>query len=257
MQISDFIPTAALRPYIASYKVIESAGGSLNRVLPSTSLAMAFCFKGQVSYQNESQKGVLPFALLTGLQKSARLINYDQDTATLIVMFKETGAAAFCRQPLHELFGQSVGLDNYFKISEITALQYQFRGCNTHSERIALVEHFLLSKLLSYDTDKLILQAADKIRMEKGNIKIKELAALFCLSQDAFEKRFRKVIGTTPKQFAYLIRMNAVIAAQKSSASFLDWAFDSGYYDQSHFIKDFKTYTGLTPSNFFSSASFW
>jgi len=199
----------------------------------------------------------LHFANLAGLQKSYRLINYDTDTSAIIVIFKETGLSAFFRQPLHELFGQSISLDNFFSTSAILNLEDQLTNCKTNAERIAALEQFLLSKLIDSNTDILISEAIKKIHIENGNVRIKELAKEFYISQDAFEKRFRKTTGATPKQFSHIVKMRTAIAKHKSVSSFLDMALENGYYDQPHFNKDFKIFTGQTPTDFFRSSSYW
>src|SRR5690554_1709378 len=179
MQIEEYIPTEQLRPYIKAYKIIESHSEITNKVLPTTSFAMSFRFKGQISYLNDQNKTTLQFANLAGLQKSRRLINYDTDTSAIIILFRETGLSAFFKQPLHELFGQSISLDNFFPTSEILILQEQFAICKRNIERIAALEHFLLSKLIHISTDNLISAAINKINAENGNVKIKELAKEF------------------------------------------------------------------------------
>lgn len=104
MNIIDFIPTEQLRPFIKTYRIIESEDELVNRVLPSTSLAIAFRCKGYVNYIKENQHEKLPVSTISGIRKSVRLINYAKDTATLIIQFKEAGAKAFFKEPLHELF---------------------------------------------------------------------------------------------------------------------------------------------------------
>jgi AraC-like DNA-binding protein len=86
---------------------------------------------------------------------------------------------------------------------------------------------------------------------------MKELSSHLHISQDALEKRFRTITGSTPKQFSYIVRMNAIIRQTRIVSSFLDVAIENGYYDQPHFNKDFKIFTGQTPSEFLKSASFW
>lgn len=257
MQIAAYIPTEQLQPFIKAYKIIESRYGTTNRVLPSTSFAMAFNFKGRISYLNNANKKTLPLATISGLQKTTRLINYDTDTSAIIVIFKQTGLTAFLKQPLYELFGQSIALDHFFLASEILNLQEQLFVCKSNVERITILEQFLLSKLIHFNADKLISAAINKINAENGNIRVKELAKEFFISQDAFEKRFRKTTGATPKQFSHILKMNTAIAQHKSVPSFLDIAFENGYYDQPHFNKDFKAFTGQTPTYFFRSTSYW
>lgn len=174
-----------------------------------------------------------------------------------IILFKETGAAAFFKEPLHELFEESVSLDNFIARETVTAIEEQLAASENNNHRVAVVEAFLLKKISNYNTDKLVLSAVQKIYSAKGALKIKELADKLYISQDAFEKRFRKTVGTSPKQFSSIVRMRSIVDQNKHNKILTDIAFDAGYFDQPHFNKDFKLFTGQTPSDFFKSPSFW
>jgi AraC-like DNA-binding protein len=257
MNIYDYIPTELLRPFIKSFRIIESNGEVVNRVLPDTSLAIAFRYKGQVNYLAGSAKNILPVSTITGLRRSVRLINYSKDTATIIVLFKETGPSAFFKQPIHELFEESVALDYFIRREEITRIEEQLTTAQNNKQRIAIVEQFLLSKLYDYKPDQLIATAVDNIYSKKGIVGIRALAQSLYISNDAFEKRFRKIVGSSPKQFSSIVRITSIIKQKKQGTSLTDMAFDAGYFDQAHFNKDFKLFTGQTPTDFFKSSSFW
>lgn len=257
MKIAEFIPNEQLKPYIEAYRIIESAGEMINRVVPNTSFAMAFRLNGKVSYLNYSDNIILPNATFSGLRKSVRLISYAPNTSVLIVLFKATGVSSFFRLPLQELFEKSVSLDNFFPNSEISIITERLSETASNNERIVLIEQFLCSKLTHNYPDKLVSEAVAKIYLNGGSIKMRELAYSLFISQDAFEKRFRKIIGASPKQFSSIVRMKNIVHQSTSSVSFLDMALENGYYDHSHFNKDFKLFTGQTPTEFFRSASFW
>ena len=257
MKVSEYIPTKLLSPFIKAYRIIESEDELVNRVLPNTSLTIAFRFKGQNSYIADTKHSGLPTSTFSGLRKSVRLINYAPKTSTIIVLFKETGASAFFKEPLHELFEDSISLDNFINYQEISIIEEQLFEALNSIERISIVEQFLLDKLYNYETDKLISNAVEKIHLAKGIIKINQLANELYVSNDAFEKRFRKIVGTSPKQFSSIVRMAAIIKGNKQNKNLTDIAFEAGYYDQPHFNKDFKLFTGLTPTELFSSPSFW
>jgi AraC-like DNA-binding protein len=218
---------------------------------------LAFRFRGQISYLSESDKTALPAVTFSGLRKSVRLINYAPETSALIVQFRETGISAFFRQPLHELFEESVSLDNFFPQSEIAIIEERLAEAKSNEARIAVVEQFLCSKLFIPKPDALVQEAITRIYSNRGVLRISELADGLHISQDAFEKRFRKVTGTTPKQFSSIVKMKAIIGQNPTPASFLDMALDNGYYDQPHFNREFKLFTGLTPTDFFKSGQYW
>lgn len=257
MKINDYLPAALLRPFILTYRIIESQRELVNRVLPNTSLAVAFRCMGQTSYLNEDSSDNLAASTISGLRKSVRLINYSKDAATIVVLFKEMGAKAFFKEPLHELFEESVSLDHFIKQQKISIIEDQLAEAKTNSQRIAIVEEFLLSLLSESNPDKLISTSLDIINATNGNIRIKELAGRLFISNDAFEKRFRKIIGTSPKTFSSIVRMRSIVNKGKTSQRLTDMVYDAGYFDQPHFNKDFKLFTGQTPSIFFKSPSFW
>jgi len=257
MNIETYSPSESLKPYIKNYLVIESGEVLINRVLPDTSLVIAFRFKGQINYIDGNGMDVLPPSVISGLRKSVRLINYAKDTASFIIVFKETGAAAFFREPLHELWEDSVPLDNFIALQKISIIEEQLAEAMNNRQRVSLIETFLLARLYHPGADKFVSNALMAIHSSNGNVNIKNLADKLYISQDAFEKRFRKAIGASPKQLASIIRMRSVITTKLPLLRLSDIAYDAGYYDQPHFNRDFKLFTGQTPTDFFKSSSFW
>jgi len=257
MQFETYTPTELLRPFVKAFMIIESENEMTNRVVPNTSFALAFRLRGQISYIHENTKIVLPAAAFSGLRKSVRLIQYAPHTAAIIVLFRETGVSAFVKQPANELFEQSISLDNFFPSSEISMIEEHLADIENNPSKIVVIERFLLSKLSWLSPDRLVSKAIEKIHSAKGNIRIKELAKDLYISQDAFEKRFRKITGASPKQFSQIVKLNAAIRQKNRSTSFLDIVFENGYFDQPHFNKAFRLFTGQSPRDFFKSASFW
>lgn len=257
MQTNEYIPSTLLKPFVKSYRIIKSDSELVNRIVPNTSFAMVFRFGGQIA--NLSQTGKVPFvtATFSGLRKSVRLINYAPNTQSLIILFTETGVSSFFKQPLHELFEQSIALDNFYPRAEVALLEERLAEAETPAAKIDIIEQFLLSKLIDQKPDRLIAEAIARIHTARGNNRISELAGSLYISQDAFEKRFRKITGATPKQFSGIVKMESIVRSKNTATSFLDMAHANGYFDQAHFNKDFKLFTGLTPTDFFQAATFW
>lgn len=257
MTIQTHIPEARLRPFVKAYIIIESRHELINRVLPSTSLAIAFRFKGQVNYITDNVTKPLPASVITGLRKSVRLINYLPETSTIIVLFKETGATTFFKIPIHKLFEDSVSLDNLVDKQTILNIEEQLAEAKNNHHRIAILEAFLLSRLRNDRIDQLASHAIQRIHSANGIVKIKKLVEDFHISQDVFEKRFRRAVGASPKQYASIIRMNSIIKLKTNDQNLTDVAFSGEYFDQPHFNKEFKRFTGQTPTEFFEASSFW
>ncbi|WP_259065134.1 helix-turn-helix domain-containing protein [Mucilaginibacter sp. X4EP1] len=248
-------PSSRLSPYIKAFMVIESDDILVNRLLPDTSIVLAIRYKGTVHYKKEHEGTNLPVFSISGLRKTARLVQYGKDTGNILVQFKEAGAAAFLKSPVHELFESNLALNHFFNISELEELEEQIHHTETIDQKIKIVEQFLIARLRYQKPDLLVAASIQKIHAAKGLLRMKQLADSLYISTDAFEKRFRKLVGTTPKQFAAIVRMNSVIAQGHLDEPLVNSALNAGFFDQSHFIKDFKTFTGQTPTEFFGSTA--
>jgi AraC-like DNA-binding protein len=218
---------------------------------------MAFRFRGKVDYKQNNAQGTLPPSVISGLRKSPRTFTYSQNTSNLIIKFKEGTASAFFKEPLHEFFAISISLDSIIQRSLIEQIEEQLAEAATNPQRIAIIESFLISRLREPKPDLFVQNAVKVIQYSKGDIRINELMDKVPLSRDAFEKRFRKATGTTPKQFSTIIRLNNLIDNLHNDSSLTNAALTAGYFDQSHFIKDFKSFTGQLPHDFIKQPKRW
>jgi AraC-like DNA-binding protein len=257
MKIDRFLPSAALAPFIKEFIILESDQDFYSKTIPDTFLVMTFRFKGNVSRMNGERKEILSATVLSGMRRSARDFFYTKATANLLVLFHEGGINAVTRIPAHEFFGLSVGSENLFATSELDELLERIAEAPTNRHRIKLMENFFLQKLLHWKSDALITHATQLIRQHHGIIRIKDLATSLYISQDAFGKRFRTLVGATPKQYASVVRLRHLIKKYPSYLSLTEASHEAGYFDQSHFIKDFRLFTGQTPKDFFKSGEYW
>jgi AraC-like DNA-binding protein len=255
--MAQFLPCPALQPYIKNFLIIECEQGMVNRILPDTSIVIAFRLRGNVSYSDNGTTQNLAQSVITGIRDSSRLVDYAKDTSNLLVIFKEGGAASFFKEPMHELGSISVSLDYLIQRGKVCAIEEELAAADNNNQRILIVERFLLSELKTTQSDTLVSEAIQKIKLSKGDIKIKELLAGLPISRDPFEKRFRKITGTSPKHFAAIIRLKNLIENYTDAISFTEAAYSAGYYDQAHFIKDFRAFTGQTPHDFFKAPPLW
>jgi AraC-like DNA-binding protein len=218
---------------------------------------MVFRYKGKVTVVENGMEHTLAASGISGLRKTSRLIHYTEDSGNIIVSLKETGVAAFLKAPAHEFFEQSVPLEHFINQATLLRTEELLSAAKNHRQRISIVEQLLLSILTNHKLDNLIATAIEKIQASHGLMRIKDLANTLCISPDAFEKRFRRVVGTSPKQFSSIVRLRTLIQSRSEKTTFTELAYEAGYFDQAHFTKEFKTFTGLTPSEFFKSNSFW
>jgi methylphosphotriester-DNA--protein-cysteine methyltransferase len=155
------------------------------------------------------------------------------------------------------LFGLHLGLDYLIRRSTVAEIEERLAEASNNLQRVSMVEQFLCSLLKAPQLDPLILRAVQEIKLTHGDLRIKDLVAELPISLDTFEKRFKRVIGTSPKQFSTIVRLRSLIERYPQAESLTDAAVTAGYFDQAHFIKAFKTFTGQTPTAFFNASPYW
>lgn len=247
--MKHFIPCDILKPYVQSLMVSESDQVRSYTVLPGTSLVMGFQYRGNLAYRQDQTAISLATAGITGILNTFRTFQNTVHTGTILVIFKEAGAAHFFKEPLHELYNESLALDNLVERSELAALEDRLSADVQDEDRIKMVEQFLLARLQLRKTDLLVSAAIQQIHLAHGHIRMTDLAEKLYTSKSPLEKRFRQVVGTTPKKFATIIRMKTALFTMQSPMTELN-DHQLGFYDQAHFIHDFKKFTGTTPEQY-------
>ncbi len=250
MKNLNFLPCDVLKPFIKSFVISETDQESTYRVLPDTGLVIGFQYRGQLHKIDNDKSVPLSHSGITGLTDHNRIFQNSAHTGTILVYFKEAGASQFFRQPLHEIFRESVSLDNFMVRSELLFLEEELAEAKTDHQRVSAVERFLIGRMNNEQPDKLVLAALALIHKSKGNIRISELIEQLHTSQSPLEKRFRRAVGTSPKKFASIVRLKNVVQQHTGKLSLTELGYEAGFYDQAHFIKEFKAFAGQTPEKF-------
>lgn len=250
MKFERYIPAERLKPFIKYIAVSENDVETEYKVFPASGLVIGFQYKGQLSIVKNGAENKLASSGITGISDSYKIFKNSPSIGTLLVFFTEVGFAHFAAHPVHELFNLSISLDHVFDKVRINEVEEKLANATTDGQRVKIVEQFLLTQLKNIKTDKLIIEAVKLIYESKGTIQIKELNKRLSISQSPFEKRFRKVVGTTPKKFASLIRFNTVLANLGNAKSLTEICYENNFFDQAHFTKDFKQFTGDAPERF-------
>jgi AraC-like DNA-binding protein len=242
-------PCEALRPFIKRFLVVEFSTAGRDSHLPDPASAVSFCFKGHFIVEGERKA---PQAALTGLWEHARNHEHGANSGVVLAVFTAVGAAALMRQPMEELLNSTVALNEIISNSgDVNRAFEQVVEARNHKTRIQAVEDLLLSRISRALPDTLVAAAAQGIEEAHGMLRIDDLARRVGLSQSALERRFRTVTGTSPKAFASIVRVQHVLRLRAKHGNFAAIAAEAGYWDQSHFIKDFKQRTGFAPESFF------
>lgn len=243
-------PRAALRPFVRRFLVVEFDAPHADTHLPESSAVAAFSFRGGCRADGR----VVPVSAFTGLHQVLRAHEHAQGHAVLLAKFTPVGAAAFLRPPQEEFAGATTDLaDVLARPAELEALHQRLAAAPDHEWRVRLLEDFLLARIRAPAPDPLV--AAAVAWLESGGGRIEALARHVGLSQSALERRFRRVVGVSPKKFASLLRLGRALRLRAGGADLTAVAHGAGYFDQSHFIHDFRRATGSAPEAYFGTLS--
>lgn len=115
---------------------------------------------------------------------------------------------------------------------------------------IQQIERYLLGHAQN-KPEPIASAAADAIHQTGGTMSIATLCTQLEVSERTLERSFKKYIGMAPKYYARIIRFNRIFELlQNKNLNWADLVYESGYYDQSHFIRDFKKFSGEDPSRY-------
>lgn len=112
MKFDTYIPCDILKPFIRKFVISEDAEENSYRVLPDTGIVMGFQYSGRLSQIVNGSENALSASGVTGINDSYRIFKNSAGIGTVLIFFEE-GAAKFFRHPIHELFQQSLSLDNF------------------------------------------------------------------------------------------------------------------------------------------------
>ena len=159
----------------------------------------------------------------------------------------------FFNFPMNELSNENLCLQDLIE-NEAAELEDKLFNSKNSNQRIIYIENFLLNRLILDKDFERVEYAIKIIENSKGQIKTQVIAEEVCLGIKQFERIFSKHVGLNPKKFTSIVRFQNVIRMKMNNenANMYQLAFDNGYYDQSHFIHDFKNITGLSPRKFFN-----
>jgi methylphosphotriester-DNA--protein-cysteine methyltransferase len=248
-QVFQEVPSPALRPFVKHFLVVEFPIRYHDTHLPDTSSVAAFSFRGGVRIDGDHWA---PPAAFTGLLETLRAHEHCDGHAVLLATFTPVGATAFLRPPLEEFSGTTTDLAGILsRPEELDRLHEQLAGAPNHGRRVKLLEDFLLSRVRVAAPDPLVAAAVAWLERGTEAKRIDDLTRYIGLSQSALERRFRRIVGVSPKRFASLVRLRRALRLRTTGADLTTVAHIAGYFDQSHFIKDFQRATGSAPAAFF------
>lgn len=246
-----FPPSETLRLYIKEYMILECNSSMILETLPSTSFSLNYILKGSIHLTHDDGTIInLPKTVSFGITRRFLHFTFSDFVTLFVVIFNPGFASSITEKPLNEFFERFIPMNEFFDRKTNTTILQQLQNKQSHKDMIAIIERFLIGKIVLKERDTIIYDSILKIKEEKGLISIKDMVSELPISRDTFEKRFRHQVGTSPKKYASIVRFRNIFKKSFENKNLTEIALNAGYYDQSHFIKDFKASTGKLPSDY-------
>ncbi|WP_118950132.1 AraC family transcriptional regulator [Taibaiella helva] len=259
MNYQTYMPSEALAGFVKCYWTLEDeSAGPLQRqvIVPDGCMEMIF-HDGDLyrQYLDGNNSIIQPRCFVFGQFTVPLSIAPTGRTGIFAARFYPGGFMPFCTLPVTALEDRAVSLEDLYA-QEGALLSSAVVEAGTVAQKIGHVEAFLLCRVLDQKVvDEIARATAELMTGVNGRMPIGKLAETLAISRRQLERRFASVVGLSPKQLSKIIRLQAVLKpllrGQFDNLTAL--AYDKDYYDQAHFIRDFREFTGYTPKQFYGA----
>lgn len=249
-------PSLLLAPYVKHYWFLKAGVDAVaqQRIISDGYISLVFHRGAQMNHA--SNNALQERAFLSGQSMKYSDFIRTGNTDMVCITFRPHGARMFFTLPMNELFNQSVAIDA-LELPELKELDDRLMNTFDHQYCIVIIESFLLkqlslSKEYNFNRISSVVQS-----INKGTTDLDLLAKNCCLSPKQFRRIFAEYVGSNPKDFLRIIRFQRSLYIMQTfrQDSLTDLTFKCGFYDQPHFIREFKYFTGYTPSEYLSICS--
>ena len=244
-------PSTLLAPFVKHYwfMTINSADLATERIIPAGMMCLTF-HRGERLFSS-ADNCLQPRSFLSGIDSSYTDLSFNGCIDLISIDFRPAGAKAFFKMPMIDLNGQNIAIDS-FSDPQLVELENRLFDTTNPMDCVSIIENFLYKRLFQLDTYNLKRINAVIKSIYQGQQNIDNLAQTACLGYKQFKRIFADYIGANPKDYLRVIRFQKALHIMKIRPYLgqAQFAYECGYYDQAHFIKEFKLFSGYTPTEY-------
>lgn len=260
MILRDFLPDPGLREYVRKHQIIKFNFGpgeiiphKVYSPRPETCLVFYLRDLQTISYPPGLNRLIHPKCTLIGQHTIVTNRYTTRDFFALQIVLQPSSLFRLTRLPCYELTNRFIDAEAIWgkKIKEA----YE-EMCNLDTvESVIQVAEVFLQQIIRQSRQEIhrIDKVGSYILNQNQPLSIDKLAGLACLSSRQFQRKFNERMGVGPKVFDKVVRFQKAFF-MKNANPHMDWlsiALKCGYYDYQHLSKDYKLFTGMTPSEFY------
>jgi AraC-like DNA-binding protein len=253
----DRVPSPPLDRFISSIWFCQSQPRpfALERVLPNGAAQLIVNLKEDRTRTYDPESGVETNAcgaILSGVSTRYGIIDTAEQECVAGVCFRPGGTAPFFAIPARLLTDSGVPLEFAWDRGRAARLREQLLAAATPPARLDALENAMLDAWRDSAVDPAIAFALRTFAERPQAAKIDAVADEIGLSSKRLAERFKAAVGLPPKRYCRLLRFQRALSSAERGRQ-VDWtriAVDCGYFDQAHFIHDFRSFAGITPTGY-------
>lgn len=228
---------------------------SLERVVPTGHVFILFELDGieRNRFENDSLKPIQSFTKVwvSGMHKNYITISSPPQAEMFVIQFKPYGAYPFLHTPLQNLNEKIVDADTVLGAT-VLALRDELLAKETSEEKFKVAETWLTHRFQKQKTPPAeLLDIVERLQKE-AVADYPKIITNYSKTHKHLIDQFKKYIGLTPKYYQRILRFQEILQQIHKSEK-IEWsqiAYQCEYADQSHFIKEFKHFSGFNPQKF-------
>jgi len=259
MDYQTYKPGKDLDTFIKCYWTLESKVQETpykQTIVPDACMEMIFHYGDLYRQYTENGNCIIqPKCFVIGQLTRPLEIEPTGKTGIFSVRFHPNGFLPFATIPIKEMRNEAISLGKLFG-SDGPKLEQQMLMASSTDERVKRIDTFFRNRLTKSETfDRIVESTVETILTANGQLTVDALTKQTNISRRQLERKFSSAIGLSPKQLSKTIRLQATLKMllNKKFTSLTALAYENDYYDQAHFIKDFKELTGFTPKEFYGN----
>lgn len=231
------------------------------RVLPDGSIELVINLREDIIklYDKETHDHFTSYqgSIISGPHSDFVVIDTASQTNTVGIHFKPGGAFPFFPVAIYELWNTHLSLEQLWG-DKVKALRERLLEARSPTFMFHILEQFLIKMKKDTTNHPIITYALAKFQTPEYPLRISDITDQINLSPRHFIDIFKKEVGLTPKQFWRVQRFQHILSSihKVDSIDWMDIALACGYYDQAHFIHDFRSFSGIKPTAYQSNQDF-
>jgi AraC-like DNA-binding protein len=255
------VPRPPLDAFVASIWLFrdDPRPHALERILPTGAAQLIVNLKEDRTrvYDPERPHRCIATAgtILAGVQSRYQIIDTSEQEYVAGVAFRPGGTAAFVRAPAYETRDVDTPLESLCGRQQTADLREQLLDRSDADGQLDVIEATLTEMLRPTGLHPAVGFALTKFHRSALATSVGAVTDAVGMSPKRFIERFKAQVGVSPKRYCRIRRFQQVLAQAHDGRS-VDWAqlaLDCGYYDQAHFIHEFRAFSGLTPTAYQTS----